>query len=320
MLRPSTPLLAVVSLAALVGAAPSPARIERTVAVPSGTKFVLDTDGGSVVVRGTSRSDASVVVTSPSGDLESRITVEVKQVGDEVRVVSRRKRGGGSSWFGLFGTSRTSPRFEVEVPQRTPVRVDTSGGQVQASALRADASLETSGGAIRVTDHVGRLAASTSGGPIRLERVRGSATVETSGGRIEARDIDGALRAMTSGGSIEIAGVTGDVRAETSGGSIRIHDAGGRIEAETSGGSVEASFRRGNARGGSLESAGGSVRVALDPAIDLSIEASSSAGSVRSELPVRGTVSRSSVRGTLGKGGNLLRLHTSAGSVEIGAL
>lgn len=313
--------LTALAAALLLGAAPAPkSRLERTAPAPIGTRFVLDADGGSVVVRGAARSDVRVVVTSSAADLESKVKIEVKQEAGEVRVVSRRKKGSGSSWFGLFGGDDLSLRFEVEVPQRAPVAIDTAGGHVEASALRAEASLDTSGGSIKVVDHQGHLKADTSGGHIRLERIRGDADVHTSGGRIEAREIDGDLAAETSGGSIEIADVTGDLRAETSGGSIRITGAGGRVHAETSGGSVEASFKPGNAHGGVLDSSAGSVRVSLDPAVDLSIDASSSGGSVRSEIPLKGTQSRSAMKGTLGKGGNLLRVHTSAGSVEIGPL
>jgi DUF4097 and DUF4098 domain-containing protein YvlB len=309
-------------------AAPAPAAragsnvLERTVRVPQGARFVLDTDAGAVRVRGGSRADARLVATAASNvDLEAKATVEVRESADEVRIVFRRKKGPRSSWFGLFGGgSTTQVKFEVEVPARTPVRIETGGGPVDAAALRADASLRTSGGPIRVGDHQGRLSAETSGGSIGLEHVRGDATVRTSGGHIEAREIHGALQAVTSGGAIEVVRISGDLRAVTSGGPIRIQDAAGRVQAETSGGSVQASFARGNAKGGSLESSAGSVRVSIDPAVDLTIEASSSAGAVHAGLPVRGTVSRSAVRGTIGKGGSLLRLETSAGSIDIDPL
>jgi DUF4097 and DUF4098 domain-containing protein YvlB len=324
-IRPRVALVApvVLTAAVLLGAAPAPrSRLERSAPLPSGTRFVLDADEGSVVVRGSTRADVRVVVTSSAEDLESKVKVEIKEEAGQVRLVSRRKKTSGSSWFGLFGgRDNLSLRFEVELPARSPVSVDTAGGHLEASGLRAEASLDTSGGSIKVLDHQGRLQADTSGGHIRLERIRGDAEVHTSGGRIEARDVDGDLSAETSGGSIEIADVSGDLRAETSGGSIRIRGAGGRVHAETSGGSVDASFKAGNARGGVLDSSAGSVRVALDPAVDLSIDASSSGGSVRSELPLKGgTQSRSALKGTLGRGGNLLRVHTSAGSVEIGPL
>jgi len=313
--------LAVLGPFALAAAAPvAKSRIERTVALPSGARFVLDADAGSVVVRGTTRGDALVVATSAVEDLEAKFRIEVKEATGEVRVVSRKRKGTASSWFGLFGSDTSNLRFEIEVPQATPVRIDTAGGSVKASALRADADLESSGGSISASDHQGRLKAETSGGSIRLERVRGDADVRTSGGSIEAREMDGKLSAVTSGGSIQIQEISGDLRAGTSGGSIHIDGAGGRVDAETSGGGVQASFKKGNAQGGRLESSAGSVRVRLDPAVDLSIDASSSGGSVRSELPLKGTTSHSTFKGTLGKGGNLLQVHTSAGTVELSSL
>ena len=122
------------------------------------------------------------------------------------------------------------------------------------------------------------------------------------------------------GGSIELDHVSGDIDADTSGGGITIIEAGGRVKADTSGGGIEASFARGNSLGGVLETSGGGIEVTLDPGADLSIEASGNA--VRTDLPlaVRGEVSRGSLSGTLGKGGNLLRMHTSGGSVRIQSL
>jgi len=319
-MRPLALALAAVPLL-LIGAAPAPmSQFERTIPLPAGARFVLDADAGSVVLRGTSRADASVRATSTVDDFDAKFRIEVKDGPGEVRLVSRKRRGSASSWFGLFGTNDSNLKFEIEVPQATQVRIDTAGGSVRASGLRADADLESSGGSITASDHQGHLKADTSGGSIRLEGVRGDANVKTSGGHIEARQVEGKLAAETSGGSIDIQDVSGDLRAETSGGSIHIRGAGGRVDAETSGGGVEAAFTKGNAQGGHLESSAGSVRVSLDPAVDLSIDASSSGGSVRTELPLKGTTSRSAFKGTLGKGGNLLQVHTSAGTVELSAL
>ena len=313
--------LAAVAPLLLTGAAQAPtSHFERTVRLPAGARFVLDADAGSVVVRGTSRTDVRVVATSRAEDLEGKFKIEVKEGSEEVRVVSRKRKKAGDGWFGLFSSEDSNLKFEIEVPQATPVRIDTAGGSVRASDLRADAELESSGGSIAASNHQGRLKADTSGGSIRLERLRGDADVHTSGGHIEAREVEGKLAAVTTGGSIQVHEVSGDLRAETSGGSIHIEGAGGRVDAETSGGGVQASFKKGNAQGGRLESSAGSVRVSLDPAVNLSIDASSSGGSVRSALPLKGTTSRSSFKGTLGKGGNLLQVHTSAGMVELSAL
>jgi DUF4097 and DUF4098 domain-containing protein YvlB len=82
------------------------------------------------------------------------------------------------------------------------------------------------------------------------------------------------------------------------------------------------SFAKGNAHGGKIESSGGGITVGVDPNVDLAIDASTSGGSVRSDIPVKivGKVSGSRIKGTLGKGGATLYVHTSGGSVSIGPL
>jgi DUF4097 and DUF4098 domain-containing protein YvlB len=132
--------------------------------------------------------------------------------------------------------------------------------------------------------------------------------------------VEGSVSAESSGGSIELERVTGDIKADTSGGGIHIVEAGGRVNADTSGGGIEASFARGNAMGGTLETSGGGIEVTLDPSVDLAIDASGNG--VRTDLPlrIRGEVRRGSLSGELGKGGNTLRLHTSGGSVRIQGL
>ena len=162
--------------------------------------------------------------------------------------------------------------------------------------------------------------AETSGGSIHLRDIKGKSRVETSGGGIEAMNLEGSLNAETSGGSIALERVSGDIHAHSSGGGIHIREAGGRVDADTSGGSIEASFSRGNARGGTLESSGGGITVSVDPSVSLAIDAHGN--SVSSDLPltVQGEFSRGSLRGTLGRGGENLRLRTSGGSVKIQAL
>ena len=73
---------------------------------------------------------------------------------------------------------------------------------------------------------------------------------------------------------------------------------------------------------GNLETSGGSIEIAIDPAANLNLDASTSGGSVSSDLPVRvvGTISHTSMHGSIGSGGEELRLHTSGGSIHIRAL
>ena len=88
------------------------------------------------------------------------------------------------------------------------------------------------------------------------------------------------------------------------------------------GGPIHATYSPGNRHGGELETSGGPIEVAIDPSANLNLDASTSGGSVSSDLPVRvvGTVSPSRMQGSIGAGGEELRLHTSGGSIHIRAL
>ena len=273
-------------------------RIEKNLKLDPGGKLTVDADAGSVTVSGSSSAGAHLVLTSDKDDFDSRFSLKVEELPGEVRVTLK-KKDGLTSWSNWFSSSKL--RFEIQVPTKTTTDLQTGGGHIALHSLEGEANAQTSGGHIEVNDLRGNLSAETSGGHIAVKQVSGNANVETSGGHIE------------------IAGVDGNIVAETSGGHIEIRGAKGRVDADTSGGHVEVTFAKGNARGGKIESSGGGISVGIDPNVDLAIDASTSGGSVRTDIPVKivGKANSSSIRGTLGKGGETLYVHTSGGSVSI---
>jgi DUF4097 and DUF4098 domain-containing protein YvlB len=292
-------------------------RVEKDLRLDPGGRLVVDSSEGSVRVTGSTESGARVIVTANRDDIDQLLDFSFEEDAGEVRVTARRRHPWGWNWgHGI------NLHFEVTVPEDTAVEVKTGGGSVDVSRIKRETELNTSGGSIRASDLGANLRAHTSGGGIHLEDVTGTARVDTSGGDIRAESLGGSLEARTSGGSIDLREVKGDLLAHTSGGSIRVEDAGGRVDADTSGGSVDVAFARGNSRGGEVESSGGGVRVRLDPSANLDLDASSSGGPVINGLQIRvsGTLSRSHLVGSIGSGGALLRVHSSAGSVHIEAL
>jgi hypothetical protein len=287
-------------------------RIEKDLKLSPGGEFRIETDLGAVTVTGSPDAGVHIVVTSRRKDLDDLLTFRWEEGAGSATVIAKKKHP--MSWFSDHGDH---VEYEIRVPTETRLSIDTSGGSIKIANLKGAARLNTSGGGIRVATLTGDLNAETSGGSIDLRDVTGKIRVETSGGGIEGVNLDGVVHAESSGGSIEIQKVTGDVDASTSGGGIRITDAGGRVQADTSGGSIEASFTKGNSRGGTLETSGGGIEVSVDPDADLSIQASGN--SVKTDLPLRvqGEIGRGHLNGSLGKGGNTLRLHTSGGSVRI---
>ncbi|MEM1433515.1 MAG: DUF4097 family beta strand repeat-containing protein [Pseudomonadota bacterium] len=164
--------------------------------------------------------------------------------------------------------------------------------------------------------------ARTSGGAVAVEQLGANAELRTSGGAVSVSGVAGDLLASTSGGPIAVDGVSGNVRVRTSGGALNLEALAGYVDAVTSGGSIQASFVPGNDRGGVLKTSGGRIAVALDPAANLSIDARTSAGQVRTSLPiaVSGKPRRSRLKGSLGDGGEALTLRSSGGSISLEAI
>ena len=312
--RLSPLLLAVMAAAVMLPAADrADYRSEKTLKLEPGGRLVMDLAVGSVTINGTSESGARIEITSNRDDFEELFKIDLEQSAGEARVTARKRSS--FRW-----PKNVWAHFDVRVPAETAVDVKTSGGSVEIFRLRRDAQLDTSGGSIRAENLAANLKAHTSGGSITLREVSGNARVDTSGGAIEGDALAGTLDARTSGGSIRLDRVTGDLLAHTSGGSIRIDDAGGKVDASTSGGSVEVGFAKGNSRGGEVETSGGGVRVSLDPAVNLDLDASTSSGPVTSDLPVQtSTVSKSHLSGKIGAGGETLRVHSDGGPIHIEA-
>ena len=290
-------------------------RIEKKLDLRSGGTFHLDTDAGSVAIVGGASEGAEITLTSRHDDVEERYELTFESSGGDVKVKVERRGSRAFSWR----RGGESMHFEVRLPSNVEVFVDTAGGAVELEQIEGQVDLRTSGGRITVEDVGGDVEADTSGGAIRISNVRGDVGADTSGGSISVSSVSGKVVADTSGGGISMRDIGGDILADTSGGSISIDGAGGRVKAETSGGPVKVTFAAGNGSGGSLSSSGGRVTAVVDPSVGLDIDASTSGGSVRSDLPVtvRGTVSKTALRGQLNGGGAVLKLRSSGGGIRI---
>ena len=290
-------------------------RLERQLPLDSGGTFVLDAAVGSVVIRGDSTSGANVTITSRRDDVEDRFDIDFASSPGTATVTIRRKGGFERLFRDWY---RGGVQITVHVPAGAATDLKTAGGSIDAQDL-ANARVRTSGGSLTVAGIRGDVDGHTSGGSIRLRDVRGKATIETSGGSIDVTDVGGTLRAHTSGGSIHITNVAGDIDADTSGGGVDIRGAAGHVQAHSSGGSLTVGFAQGNNRGGDVSTSGGGVRAEIDPSVALSLDASTSGGSVTADVPVtvQGTIGRGRLQGQLNGGGELLRLHTSGGSIRI---
>lgn len=136
-----------------------------------------------------------------------------------------------------------NPGLEIEyilrVPEKSDVRGDLSGADVECENIDGEVELETGGGDIEVSDIKGRVRLRTSGGDIEVKNVEGPVMAGTSGGDVTVSSVDGDVDVRTSGGDIWVRGVRGVCDLHTSGGDIEIVDCRGKkVFGRTSGGDI----------------------------------------------------------------------------------
>jgi DUF4097 and DUF4098 domain-containing protein YvlB len=123
------------------------------------------------------------------------------------------------------------------------------------------------------------------------------------------------LVAKTVNGRVRAAGLASDVEAHTLNGRIEI-ETSKSARAETINGSIAA--RVGEVRndgGHDFSAVNGSVVLDLPGIVDATLDVETLNGDIRSELPCPMTPGSRHLTGVLGKGGPMLSIHTSNGSV-----
>ncbi|MFT5089067.1 MAG: DUF4097 and DUF4098 domain-containing protein YvlB [Candidatus Latescibacterota bacterium] len=210
------------------------------------------------------------------------------------------------------------------------LNAETAGGGIHVKKGGKTSVVETSGGSINIDAADGPIDADTAGGSISIGPTKGSVKLETSGGSIQVDKVDGEVHAETAGGSIQVRGASGDVVLHTSGGSIQVKGAQGAVEAETAGGGIEVEFIAGGGdRHCTLETAGGDINISLPSDMKATVDAelriqkrgwSSKDYDIYSDFKLdidKKEGDLISARGKINGGGNMVRLRTTNGDINI---
>jgi len=325
-------LLAVCLVACSLTAQAAEKRLDQTFSVSPGGRLTIESDGSDLRVEGTSGNQVEVhILMKGSEKVLERLTLTAEQSGNDVAVVAKH---GSGKWTDFFGGWNVDGRVEVKVPHQYNIDIRTAGGDIVVAQLQGDARAKTSGGDIKVTEIQGPVEMQTSGGDVRAEQINGNTRLDTSGGDIDVTRVTGDLDAKTSGGYIHLndisgkvlartssgnviaSGIRGDSELKTSGGDIRA-TIDGKIAAHTSGGNVTAELVGAN-RGISVSSSGGDLTVRVPKNTTGQLDAATSGGSVKTELPVTTTeMGEHKLTGTLNGGGNAIYARTSGGSIRV---
>lgn len=130
------------------------------------------------------------------------------------------------------------------------------------------------------------------------------------------------VTADTVNGAIKVSNVAGEIELDTTNGRIEVANCSGSVEASTTNGAIGVELL--SAKSGKdmrFETTNGRISLALPATLAADIDASTTNGSVHSDLPLSTTrVSRTTIKGTLNGGGPKIRLRTTNGGIDIRAV
>ena len=259
-------------------------------------------DSGSVRVQGGSQSGITYVVhrrAYTSSEQRARREFESYRVNASIK--------GDTAWIVAEAGGhdrRCSDDFVINVPRNLQwAKVETGGGNANASGIAGRVELSSGGGNIRLDDIGGEASAETGGGSIDVGSVEGGVNLQTGGGSIKIASAKGAIKAESGGGSVVVlSGLQGAV-LETGGGSIRVDKCIGSVKATTGGGSVDLGDIGGPAE---IETGAGSIRLASAKG---RVQAQTGGGSIE----LNGATS---VQAETSAGGIIVKLFSASGAAR----
>ena len=242
------------------------------------------------------------------------IDVALDQRGDTLSVEVVRQGG-------LIGFIGRSPYVDLQIglPPGTMLDIQTASGDLQADNIRADGSLTTISGEIETTDTAGALKVNSTSGDINMQDHAGSLEVNSTSGEVT---LEGAIEqphVTTVSGDIQLKGVTGDVQLETISGEIDVSDAQD-VQAQLESTSGDVSLQGSLTGESRIANISGEVHLRLSDVRDLRLDASTTSGSIESNLPLTNEErDRRSLRGIVGEGASLLTIATTSGDIAVEA-
>ena len=162
-----------------------------------------------------------------------------------------------------------------------------------------------------------------------LRGATGGIEARTAGGQIQVGETGGSVVAETAGGSIRLQGARGRVEVKTAGGGINLLQVRSGVRASTAAGCILAQIDAGQKAfaASDLETMAGDILVYLPPNLPVTVDAAidmAAGHRIMSDFPLNiqrdgQTFAPKTLRGegALNGGGEVLRVRTVAGNIEI---
>lgn len=208
--------------------------------------------------------------------------------------------------------------YDVVVPARTRLSTETGSGDQNISGLQDAVRAHTGSGNLTISNISAEVRAESGSGDLDLSNLTGRMYVSTGSGNIRTSRVAGAFVGSSGSGDIHLdEAAAGEVKLETGSGNVEARGVNGTLDVSTGSGDVSI---EGQQRGDWRLSAGSGnirIRMAGEPSFDLDAETSSGDINVDFPITMQGSLGKHRIEGRVRNGGQLLRVHTGSGDIEV---
>ena len=259
---------------------------------------------------------------------EEELKIEIRSAGDvlEIRTVRPHwsSKSGRGFWRRLFGGGFTdiqsSVSYEIQVPRRVGLKLDTRNGGIRAGGTEGDLRAYSRNGDLRFQEIGGRVDAETRNGLIEVSDVGGELHAKSRNGDIRAEEIAGIVQNVhTRNGGIRLVNIGGARKVVTRNGEIRLVNVGGVRKVVTRNGEIYVDISRSDLDDGYFETRNSDITVIVPDEISATINAETRSGRIKTDFPItiQEQTERGKVYGRIGSGGPVLKFRTRNGAIRI---
>lgn len=292
--------------------------VEKEAGVQMGKTLALNLKaGGTLDISGWERELVSLRVHLSGRDgKDCRVELNESASGLEI----------GSRYAGSSPSYSCDLRYEIKVPERINIKIDSAGGGVKVLNVEGMVEGKTMGGEVNLSNLAGTVKLTTMGGDIILTDSEVSGTVSTMGGHVLIKNVVGDVKGVSQSGNVAYENVTawagqrgaeridaaarGEVRISSAGGEINVPEAPAGADLSTMGGNINVGSASGHLK---VKTNGGDINV---NAVDGWVQAVTLAGDVNVKVVGDAERGRRDV-GIISHGGNITLTLPPTSSVRV---
>ncbi len=274
---------------------------------------------GKVTISGSNGTAAVTDVKGPVSVTNSFGTVDARNIGAALDVENGNGAVNADTVKGPANV-RSSFGSVILTGIAGDATVNNNNGGISVSNVDGSADLRGSFAKVSATKIKKGLKVVAQNAPVSAADVGGTAYVKTSFGAAEVERVGGDLTVENSNGAVKGSVIKGSANVKTSFGSVWLDDIGGRIDVDNSNGSIEVRAAPAGACSPiSLETSFGGIIVRVPESSGYTVDAKTSFGKIRSELPltIAGSTTSELLNGRIGSGQCPLTLANSNGGIEL---